>query len=128
MNLFYIPSCFLLLIQYSYVLVRINLPLFSIVLPSNSCCFCPVGLSLLIQHFQQVLRALKLLLSPGLGSWQLEFKSLIIDIVGFLNFEFFFCYFAWVVDLWLVSQLRVYHIIDFKQHINIKFCFKCKKF
>ena len=27
--------------------VRINLPLFSTVLPSNSCCFCPVGLSLL---------------------------------------------------------------------------------
>ena len=25
---------------------RINLPLFSSVLPSNSCCFCPVGLSL----------------------------------------------------------------------------------
>ena len=32
-------------------------------------CFCPVGLSLLIQHFQQVLRVLKLLLSPGLGSF-----------------------------------------------------------
>ena len=26
--------------------VRINLPLFSTVFPSNSCCFCPVGLSL----------------------------------------------------------------------------------
>ena len=39
--------------------VRINLPLFSTVLPSDSCCFCPVGLSL----FQQVLRVLKLLLS-----------------------------------------------------------------
>ena len=35
--------------------VRINLPLFFTVLTSNSCCFCPVGLSLLIQHFQQVL-------------------------------------------------------------------------
>ena len=35
--------------------VRINLPLFSTVLPSNSCCFCPVGLSLSIQHFQQLL-------------------------------------------------------------------------
>ena len=42
---------------------RINLSLFSIVLPFNSCCFCPVGLSLLIQHFQQVLWMLKLLLS-----------------------------------------------------------------
>ena len=29
---------------------------------------------------------LKLLLSPGLGSWQLEFKSLIIVIVGFIFF------------------------------------------
>ena len=47
------------------------------------CCFCPVGLSLLYQHFQQVLWVLKLHLSPGLGSWQLEFKSLIIVIVGF---------------------------------------------
>jgi hypothetical protein len=42
----------------------INLPLFSTILPSKSCCFCPVGLSLLI-HFQQVLWVLKLLLSPG---------------------------------------------------------------
>ena len=46
--------------QYEYCILkitstfRINLPLFSIVVPSNSCCFCPVGLSLLIQHFQQV--------------------------------------------------------------------------
>ena len=40
----------------------------------------PVGLSLLIQQFQQVLCELKFLLSPGLGSWQLEFKSLIIVI------------------------------------------------
>ena len=46
--------------------LTINLPLFSTVLPSNSC-FCPVGLSLLI-HFQQVLWVLKLLLSPGLSS------------------------------------------------------------
>ena len=43
-------------------LIRINLPLFSPVLPSNSCCFGPVGLSLLIQHFQQILWVLKLLL------------------------------------------------------------------
>ena len=35
--------------------LRINLPLFSIALPSNSCCFCILGLLLLIQHFQQVL-------------------------------------------------------------------------
>jgi hypothetical protein len=42
-------------------MLGINLPLFSSVLPSNSCCFCPVGLSLLIQHFQQVLWTLKLL-------------------------------------------------------------------
>ena len=32
---------------YIVVSVRINLPLFSTVLPSKSCCFCPVGLSLL---------------------------------------------------------------------------------
>jgi len=31
-------------------------------------CFCPVGLSLLIQHFQQVLWVMKLLLSPGFRS------------------------------------------------------------
>ena len=75
-------------------LVRINLPLFSTILPSNSCCFCPVGLSLLI-HFQLVLWVLKLLLSPDLGSWQLDFKSLII-VIGFF---FFFFYLAWAVDL-----------------------------
>ena len=44
--------------------IRINLLLFSTVPPSNSCCFCPVGLTLLMQHFQQVLWVLKLLLSP----------------------------------------------------------------
>ena len=53
-------------------------------------CLCPVVLSLLI-HFQQVLWVLKLLLSPGLGSWLLEFKSLItVILVFFLNFEFLF--------------------------------------
>ena len=51
---------------------RINLPLFSTVLPSNSCRFCPVGLSLLIQHFKQVLWVLKFLLSPGLGNCLME--------------------------------------------------------
>ena len=45
-------------------------------------CFCPVGLSLLKQHYQQVLWVLKLLLFPGLGSWQ-SFKSQIIVIVSF---------------------------------------------
>ena len=30
-------------------------------------CFFPVGLSLSLQHFQQVLWVLKLFLSPGLG-------------------------------------------------------------
>ena len=39
---------------------RINLPLFSTVLPPNSCCFCPVGLSLLIQHFQHPQDLLKM--------------------------------------------------------------------
>ena len=38
-------------------------------------CFFPVGLSLLIQHFQQVLWVLKFFLSPGLGSWQLTHKT-----------------------------------------------------
>ena len=55
-----------------YRYLRINSPLFSTVLPSNNCYFCPVGLSLLIQHFQQVLWVLKLLLSPGLGqTWSI---------------------------------------------------------
>ena len=31
----------------SIILFKSNLPLFSTVFPSNSCCFCPVGLSLL---------------------------------------------------------------------------------
>ena len=39
---------------------------------------------------------LKLLLSPGLGSLQLKFKSLIISIAGFRNL--FFCL-VWAVDL-----------------------------
>ena len=39
---------------------------------------------------------LKFLLSPGLGSLQLEFKSLIIVIVGFQNFV---CCLPWAVDL-----------------------------
>jgi hypothetical protein len=55
-------------------------------------CFFPVGLSLLIQHFQGVLWVLKLPLSPGLGSWQLEFKSLIIIIVGFKICLFVCCF------------------------------------
>ena len=42
--------------------------------------FCPVGLSLLEQHFQQVLWVLKLLLSPGLGSWQTQgTNNLLLD-------------------------------------------------
>ena len=36
-----------------------------------------------LKHFQQVLWVLKFLQSPDLGSWQLEFKSVIIAIVGF---------------------------------------------
>ena len=44
-------------------------------------CFFPVGFSLLMQHFQQVLWALKFLLPPALDSWKLEFKSLIIVII-----------------------------------------------
>jgi hypothetical protein len=47
-------------------------------------CLFSVGLSLLIQHFQQVLWVLGFLLSPGLGSGQLELKSLIIVTVGFM--------------------------------------------
>ena len=44
-----------------YMNVTINLPLFSTVLPSKSCCFCPVGLLLLIQHFQRPQDLLKML-------------------------------------------------------------------
>ena len=58
-------------------------------------CFFSVGLSSLIRHFQQFLWVLKFILSPGLGSWQLEFKSLIIVIVGFLNFQAFFLVVTW---------------------------------
>ena len=61
---------------------------------STLVCFFPVGLLLLIQHFQQVLWVLKFLLSAGLGSWQLEFKSQIIVMVGFQNFV---CYLVWAV-------------------------------
>ena len=56
---------------------------FSTVFPSNICVFLFCRPFLLIQHFQGVLRVLKLLLSPGLGSGQLEIKSVIIVIVGF---------------------------------------------
>jgi hypothetical protein len=51
--------------------VRINLLFYLNFPPSfhlTVVCFCPVGRSLLLQHFQQVLWVLKLLLSPGLGS------------------------------------------------------------
>ena len=46
---------------------------------------------------------LKFLLSPGLGSLQLEFKSLIIVIVGFQNF---ICCLAWTVDLEVQITVR----------------------
>ena len=54
--------------------------------PVQCCVFFPVGFSSLMRHFQQVLWALKFLLSCGLSSWQFEFKSLIILIFGFQNF------------------------------------------
>ena len=75
---------------------------FSSVVPSNICVFFPVALSFLIQHFQQVLWVLKFLLSPDLGSWQLEFKSLIIVIVGFQNFV---CCLVWAIDLEVQSLM-----------------------
>ena len=68
---------------------------FSTVVPSIVC-FFSVGLSSLLWHFQQVLWVVKLLLSPNLDSWQLEFKSLIIVIVGFQNFV---CCYVWAVYL-----------------------------
>ena len=51
-------------------------------------------------------------LSPGLGSWQLEFKSLIILIVGFRNF---FCCLVWAVDLGaqITDEGRSLHIGSF---------------
>ena len=61
---------------------------FSTIVPSNSCVFLSCRLSSLIQHFQQVLWVMKFLLSPGLGSWQLEFKSVIIVICDFQKFLF----------------------------------------
>ena len=79
-------------------------------------CFCPVDLSLLIQHFQQVLWVLKLFLSPALGSWQLEFKSLIIVIVGFFKFQI-------ISDLNSNRQLpKPGDRSDFNTH---KTCWKC---
>ena len=70
------------------IFIRIMLPIFP---PSShsQVVFFPVGLSSLMRHFQHVL---KFLLSPDLGSWQLEFKSLIISIVGFWNL---FCFLVW---------------------------------
>ena len=57
---------------------------FSTIIPSNICAFLSCSPFVVIQHFQQVLWALKFLLPPGLGSWQ--FESLIIVIVSFQNF------------------------------------------
>ena len=48
-------------------------------------CFFPVDFSLLIVHFLQVLLVLKFILSPGMGSWQLEFKSQISPLINDLN-------------------------------------------
>ena len=55
---------------------------FSTVVPFNSCVSFPVGFSSSMRHFQKSCRVLKFILSPDLGSWLLEFKSLIILIVG----------------------------------------------
>ena len=71
----------------------IILPIFPQSYHPTVVCFFPVGLSSLIRHFQQILWVLKFLLSPGLSSWQLEFKSQIIVIVGFQHF--FFLFVAW---------------------------------
>ena len=76
--------------------------------------FIPVGLSLLIQHFQRVLWVLKFLLSPCLDSWQLEFISLIILIVGFQNCV---CCLVWAVYLGVMSsQDKMTQYINFSPH------------
>jgi hypothetical protein len=90
---------------------------FCTVVPSSSC-FFPVGLSSLIL-FQQVLLALKFLLSPALDSWQLEFKSLIIFIVGF---QYFVCCLS---KQWFKLQLSTPKLGD-RRNINThKTCWKC---
>ena len=77
--------------------------LFSTAFPSNIFMFLSCRPFLLIQHFQQVLRVLKFLLSPGLGSWQLEFKSLIIVI---LVFKILFVAWPWLLILEIKSLMR----------------------
>ena len=93
-----IKKCFYVFLR--YYIVQLELIYYSTYFSPSShptlVCFFTIGLSLLIHHFQQVLRVLKFLLSPGLGSWKLEFKSLIIVIVGFENFV---CCLVWAVYL-----------------------------
>ena len=71
---------------------------FSTVVPLTSCVFFLVRLSSWTRLFQQIIY---FFLSPGLGSWQLEFKSLIISIIGFRNF--FCCLHNWN-NLWFKLQ------------------------
>ena len=63
--------------------------------------FFLVGLSSITRHSQQVLSGVEVSSVSWLG--QLEFKSLIISIVGFRKF---FCCLVWAVDLGVKSLMR----------------------
>ena len=66
--------------------------LFSHHRPTQQLC---ISFRLYYDIFNRSCRVLKFLLSPGLGSWHLEFKSLIISIFGF---RCFLCSLSWAFD------------------------------
>ena len=76
------------------ILVRINLPLFSIVVPSTIFMFLSCRPFVAITTLSTGLVGVEVSSISWLG--QLEFKSLIIVIVHFQNFV---CCLAWAVDL-----------------------------
>ena len=70
--------------------------LFFTVVPSNYCVFLSCRPFIVNITFPTGLVGVKISSFSCLGSWELEFKSLIIIIVGFQNFV---CCLAWAVDL-----------------------------
>ena len=75
---------------------------FSTFVTSNSCVFL-FSRPFIVNTFSTGLVMLKFILSPGLGSWQLEFKSLIIIIVCFQNFVYIL---VWTVYLGIQIYVR----------------------
>jgi len=55
----------------------------SIGVPSNICVFLSIRPFVVNKTFSTGLVGVEFPLSPGLGSWQFEFESLIIVVVGF---------------------------------------------